>query len=63
MNTKKFNAFKKKAVKFKVQDNHSFYQNSKNASMHQVVNDFVERQTIFHQLDNESDHKRRESTY
>ena len=34
MDTKEFNAFKKKAVKFKVQDNHLFCRNNKNVPMH-----------------------------
>ena len=63
MDTKEFNAFKKKAVKFKVQNNHLFRRNSKNVPMHRVVDDSVERQTILHQLHNESDHKGREATY
>ena len=33
MDTKEFNMFKKKTVKFKVQDNHLFHQNSKNMPM------------------------------
>ncbi len=33
MNAKEFNAFKKKTVKFKVQDNHLFCRNSKNLPM------------------------------
>ena len=31
--------------------------------MRQVVNDFMEQQTIFKQLHHESGHKRREGTY
>ena len=46
MDTKEFNTFKKKAVKFKVQDNHLFRRNSKNMSMRRVVDNPVERQTI-----------------
>ena len=49
MNTREFNAFKKKAVKFKVQDNHLFHQNSRNVSMRQVFDDATERQTILKQ--------------
>lgn len=33
MGTKEFNAFKKEAVKFKIQDNQYFCQNSKNVLM------------------------------
>ena len=63
MNAKEFIAFKKKAIKFKVQDNHLFRRNSKNVPMRRVVDDPVERQTILQQLHNESGHKGREGTY
>ncbi len=46
MDTKEFNAFKKKTIKFKVQDNHLFCQDSKNVPMCRVVINPVERQTI-----------------
>ncbi len=60
MDTKEFNVFKKKDIKFKVQDNHLFRQNGKNILMHQVVDDLEERQTILQQLHDKSGHKRRE---
>ena len=63
LDTKEFNAFKKKAVKFKVQDNHLFRRNSKNVPMRRVVDDPVERQNILQQLHDESGHKGREGTY
>ena len=63
MTTKEFNAFKKKAIKFKVQENHIFCQKSKNVPMRRVVDDPVERQTILQQLHNESGHKGQEGTY
>lgn len=63
MNIKEFSAFKKKAMKFKVQDNHFFCQNSKNVQMHQTVNNLIEWQTIFLQLHNESGYKGHEGTY
>ena len=63
MDTKEFNAFKKKAVKFKVQDNQLFRRNSKNVPMRRVVDDPTERQTILQQLHDESGHKGREGTY
>ena len=63
MDTKEFNLFKKKAVKFKIRDNHLLCPNWKNVPMRQVVDDPVERQTIFQQLYDESGHKRREGTY
>ena len=63
INSKKFNAFKKKALKFKVRDNLFFRWNSKNVPMRWVFNDLVERQTILQQLHNESGHKRQKGTY
>lgn len=57
MNTKRFNAFKKKAIKF------IFCRNSKNVPMRRVVDDPIERQTILQQLHNESGHKGQEDTY
>ena len=63
MNAKEFNAFKKKALKYKMQDNHLFRQNSKNVPMRRIVNDPVERQTILQQLHNESGDKGQENTY
>lgn len=63
MNTKEFNVFKKKAIKFKVQENHLLCQNSKNVSMGQVVDNLTEWQTILKQLHDKSGHKRQEKTY
>lgn len=47
MSTKEFNIFKKKAVKFKAYDNQLFCWNSKNVSMHWVVDNPIKCQTIF----------------
>ena len=63
MSTIEFNAFKKKVVKLKVQDNQLFCRNSKNVPIRQVVNDPTERQTILQQLHEKSSHKGREGTY
>lgn len=63
MSIKEFNAFNKQAVKFKVQDNHLFRQNSKNVPMRRVVDNPIERQTILQQLHDESGHKGQEGTY
>lgn len=63
MTIKKFNAFKKQVLKFKVQDNHLFQQNNKNVPMHRIVDNPVERQTILQQLHNKSGHKGQENTY
>ncbi len=63
MTTKEFNAFKKKAINFKVEDNHLFRRNCKNLLMRRVVDDLVDRQTIFQQLNDKSGHKGREGNY
>ena len=63
MDVKEFNAFKKKALKYKIQDNHLFRRNSKNVPLRCVVDNRVERQTILQQLHDETGHKGRESTY
>ena len=63
MYTKEFIAFKKKAVKFKVQDNQLFCRNSKKVLMYRVVVDLTKRQTILQQLHDESGHKGSEGTY
>lgn len=63
MDAKEFNAFKKKAVEFKVQDNYLFCRNSKNVPMRCVVDNPIERQTILQQLYDESGHKSQEGTY
>ena len=46
MDTKEFNAFKKKIVNFKIQNKHFFCHNSKNVPICRVVDDLVERQNI-----------------
>lgn len=43
MDINEFNMLKKKAVKFKVQDNNLFCQNNKNMPMRQVVDNPVEQ--------------------
>ena len=63
MNSKEFNAFKKKALKFKVKDNLLFQRNSKNVPMRCVIDDSVERQTILQQLHDESGHKGQKGIY
>ncbi len=61
--TKEFNAFKKKAVQFKVQDKQFFCRNSKNVPMRRVVDNHIGWQTILQQLHDESGYKGREGTY
>lgn len=63
MSTKKFNRFKKQAIKFKIEDNHLFQQSSKNVLMCRVVDNLIECQTILQQLHDESSHKGRKNTY
>lgn len=58
MSIKELNIFQKKAVKFKVQNNQLFRQNSKNVSICRVVNNLTKCQTILQQLPNESVGKR-----
>ena len=53
---------RKNVVTFQIQD-HFYRQNSKNVPIRQVVDDFIERKTIFQQLHDKSGHKRWESTY
>ena len=63
MTAKEFHAFKIQALKFKIQDNHLFWRNSKNVPMRRVVDNLIERQTILQQLHDESGHKGRKGTY
>lgn len=63
MSTKEFNTFKKKVVKFKVEDNQLFCQNSKNLLIYLVVDNPTKRHIIFEQLYDKSSHKGREDTY
>jgi hypothetical protein len=63
MTAKKFNIFKKKALKYKVQNKHLFRRNNKNVSLKRVINDSEERFRIIQQLHDESDHREREETY
>jgi hypothetical protein len=46
MTLKKFNKFKKKALRFKLQKNQFFRRNSKNVLMKRMIDDFEERQRI-----------------
>jgi hypothetical protein len=63
MSLKKFNKFKKKAFKFKLQRDQFFRRNSKNVLMKRVIDDFEERQRILKQLHDENDHRNRENIY
>ncbi len=63
MTLKKFNKFKKIALRFKFQKNQLFRRNSKNVLMKRVIDDFEERQRILKQLHDESDHRNRKNIY
>ncbi len=63
MSLKKFNKFKKKILKFKLQRKQFFRRNSKNVFMRRVIDDFEERQRILKQFHDESDHRDKKNTY
>jgi hypothetical protein len=63
MSLKKFNKFKKKTLKFKLQKNQLFRQNSKNVLMRRVIDDFEERQRILKQFHDKNDHWDKENIY
>jgi hypothetical protein len=63
MSLKKFNKFKKKILKFKLQRNQFFRRNSKNVFMRQVIDDFEERQRILKQFHDENDHQDRKNIF
>jgi hypothetical protein len=57
MSLKKFNKFKKKTLKFKLQKDQFFRRNSKNVFMKRMIDDFEKRQRILKQLHDENDHR------
>jgi hypothetical protein len=63
MTLKKFNKFKKTALKFKFQRDQFFRRNSKNVSMRRMIDDLDERQRILKQLHDENDHRDKEDIY
>jgi hypothetical protein len=63
MSLKKFNKFKKKILKFKLQRNQFFRRNSKNVFIKRVIDDFEERQRILKQFHDESDHRDKKNIY
>ncbi len=63
MNQKKFNKFKKKALKFKFQNNQFFRRNSKNVFLKRVVDDFEKQQLILKQFHDENDHRDKEKIH
>jgi hypothetical protein len=63
MNQKKFNKFKKKALKFKLQSDQFFRRNSKNVLLKRIVDDLKEQQLILKQYHDESDHRDKKKTH
>ncbi len=63
MSLKKFNKFKKKVLKFKLQRDQFFRRNSKNVFMRRVIDDFEKRQRILKQLHDENDHRNKKDIY
>jgi hypothetical protein len=63
MSLKKFNKFKKKVLRFKLQKDQFFRRNSKNVFMRRVIDDLEKRQRILKQLHDESDHRDKKNIY
>jgi hypothetical protein len=63
MSLKKFNKFKKKVFKFKLQKDQLFRRNLKNVLMKRMIDDFEERQQILKQLHDEKNHRDKEDIY
>jgi hypothetical protein len=63
MSLKKFNKFKKKVFRFKLQRDQFFRRNSKNVSMRRVIDDLEEWQRILKQLHDENDHRDKKNIY
>ncbi len=63
MSLKKFNKFKKKVFKFKLQKDQFFRRNSKNVSMRRMIDDLEKRQRILKQFHDESDHRNKKNIY
>jgi hypothetical protein len=63
MSLKKFNKFKKKIFKFKLQKDQFFRRNSKNVFMKKIIDDFEERQRILKQFHDENDHRNKKNIY
>ena len=59
MSRKKFNIFKTKIMRYKIQNDHFFRKNNKNVSLRKIIDAFENRLWIIHQLQNEIDHKKK----
>ena len=63
MTLKEFNQFKKKALRYKVQDRHLFRRNSKNVPLRRVIDRQADKDRILQHLHDESGHRGQEGTY
>ena len=60
---KKFQKFKKKALKYVISNQHLFQQASKNIPLQRIVNSEENQKAILTEMHNNSDHHRYEGTY
>ena len=63
MTAKEFNIFKKKTLKYKMQNDQLFRRNNKNVSLRRVIDNEKKRFRILEQLHDESDHRDKEKIY
>ena len=63
MSIKEFRKWRKKALKYKVQDRHFFRRNTKNILFRRVIDDIKEQKEIMISLHDETGHRGREDTY
>ena len=62
MSDKEFDSFRKKAVKFLIEDEHLFRRASKNISLRRVIDCSEQRKKILRKLHDETEHREREET-
>ncbi len=55
--------FKKKALRFKLQNDQFFRRNSKNVFLRQIVHDLEQQQLILKLFQDENDHRDRKKTH
>ena len=60
---KKFNSFKQKTLRYKMQNDHFFQKNSKNVFMRKIIDFMKDRFWIIQHLHDKFDHKKKEETY
>lgn len=63
MTFKKFNKFKKNALKFKMQNDHLFRRNNKNVFLRRIIDSSEKRMRIIEFLHDKSEHRDREDIY